>query len=352
MLTIVFDTGSANLVVPSNDCESFGCTGHGGHHSFNANASPSGRFVSAKGDPTDHFSARHLSVTFASGKASGVAFQDRICVHGQYGGLSICANATKFLLAEWESDDFADFAFDGILGLAPNGELSAGDGFSLLDQLVTQGQLSQRIFSLYLHAPSDEAGELTLGGYDERRAGEGLTWLEVIRGAGSWEVPLHDISVNGTNKVLHLCPTGKCTAVIDSGCPHIGVPKHAAAELASQLGFTGENLQCTHPKLTLPKIGFVLGGRNFVVSPVDYVEVSPTNPQSCRLRFSELPSDVSGAHTFLLGHPFLQRHYSVYDQDSLRVGLAPIPEPKSSDLGPAAAAMARMLAEASSTYHL
>jgi len=91
----------------------------------------------------------------------------------------------------------------------------------------------------------------------------------------------------------------------------------------------------------------MLGGRNFELSPVDYVEVSPTNPESCQLRFSELSSDAAGARTFILGHPFLQRHYSVYDQDGLRVGLAPIAEPASSDLGPAAAAMARMLAGAS-----
>eukprot|EP00419_Tripos_fusus_P066487 CAMPEP_0172913720 /NCGR_PEP_ID=MMETSP1075-20121228/190970_1 /TAXON_ID=2916 /ORGANISM="Ceratium fusus, Strain PA161109" /LENGTH=145 /DNA_ID=CAMNT_0013772495 /DNA_START=48 /DNA_END=485 /DNA_ORIENTATION=+ len=136
----------------------------------------------------------------------------------------------------------------------------------------------------------------------------------------------------------------RCTAVVDSGCPQIAVPKGMAAELAGQLGFTGTKLQCQHPKLALPNIGFRLGGKSFEVSPVDYVEVSEMDPESCQLRFSELPSDAAGARTFILGHPFLQRHYSVYDQDSLRVGLAPIAEPGSSDMGPAAAAMARMLA--------
>jgi len=345
-LNVVFDTGSANLVVPSSECESSGCKG-GAHHRFNANASTSGFFVSDDGKRKDHVTARHFSVTYASAKASGVAFQDRICVDSQQGGSGVCATDTKFLLAEWESDDFADLAFDGILGLAPDGRLSAGQGFSLLDELVRQGQLSQRMFALYLSASGDETGQLTFGGYDEQRAGQGLTWLEVVAGGGTWEVLLQSISVNGTNKASHLCSRGRCTAVIDSGCPQIAVPKGVAAELARQLGFVGTKLECTHPKLALPNIGFMLGGRNFEVSPVDYVEVSPTNPESCQLRFSELSSDAAGAQTFVLGHPFLQRHYSVYDQDGLRVGLAPIAEPASSDLGPAAAAMARMLAGAS-----
>eukprot|EP00747_Dinoflagellata_sp_TGD_P182662 gnl/TRDRNA2_/TRDRNA2_37002_c0_seq1.p1 gnl/TRDRNA2_/TRDRNA2_37002_c0~~gnl/TRDRNA2_/TRDRNA2_37002_c0_seq1.p1 ORF type:complete len:424 (+),score=64.21 gnl/TRDRNA2_/TRDRNA2_37002_c0_seq1:105-1376(+) len=346
VLTVVFDTGSANLIVPSAECESEGCRGH---HGFNTNASASGEFVSEKGDPTDHFNARHFSITFASGKASGVAFKDRICIDGQNGGSGVCANATKFLLAEWESDDFADFDFDGILGLSPNGQLSAGEGFSLLDELVRQGQLSQKMFAMYLAASSDEAGELTLGGYDEHRASGGLTWVDLIPGAGSWEVPIQDIVVNGTRRAVQLCSSGGCTAVIDSGCPDIAMPKDVALEVAGKIGFNGEKLQCTHPELALPSIGFVLGTSKFEVSPVDYVEVSPTNPESCRLRFSQLSSDVSGSRTFLLGHPFLQRHYSIYDQDGMRLGLAPIARPKSSDLGPAAAAMARMLAGASHT---
>merc|ERR1719254_110160 len=99
--------------------------------------------------------------------------------------------------------------------------------------------------------------------------------------------------------------------------------------------------------MALPNIGFILGDRNFELRPNDYVESSPNDRHACRLRFHEVPdSDTS----FLLGHPFLQRYYSVYDQDELRVCLALVPgsEPAAAGApGSAAEAMHRALLIAS-----
>merc|ERR1712151_1308184 len=99
------------------------------------------------------------------------------------------------------------------------------------------------------------------------------------------------MTVNGTKQSLRLCSSfrGRCTAVVDSGCASVGLPKGMTTDLAQQIGFTGENFQSQHPALALPMIGFVLGGRSFEVSPVDYVETSPSNPNNCRLRFSDVP---------------------------------------------------------------
>jgi hypothetical protein len=120
-----------------------------------------------------------------------------------------------------------------------------------------------------------------------------------------------------------------------------------ADKLATQIGFTGKNLQCTEPAMALPNVGFVMGGRSFELRPSDYVEASPNDRHTCRLRFHDVAdSDTS----FLLGHPFLQRYYSVYDQDELKVGLAPVPTEEAEEAvssGPAESAMHKMLAEAS-----
>lgn len=349
VLTVVFDTGSANLVVPSASCESRGCHGRDDRHLFDSRASSSGTFVSSSGESTNYDNARHFALTFASGKASGVAFEDSVCLGWtESGAMGICAKQAKFLLAEWESDDFVDFDFDGILGLAPDGPLSAGAGFSIVDELVSEGVLSQRLFAFYLSADDDDASEVSFGGYDTGRVRDNLTWLKVNAGKGSWEVPVHDISVNGTHQGLRQCTAflGRCVAVLDTGCSGIGLPKGMAGDLATQIGFKGDRFQCADPAIVLPNIGFVLDGHNFELSPKDYVEVSPKDPESCRLRFD----DVSDSkYSFLLGHPFLQRYYSIYDQDKLQVGLSRTERPseQKSEPGPAEVAMTKMLAQAS-----
>lgn len=256
------------------------------------------------------------------------------------------------MLAEWESDDFAAFDFDGILGLAPDGPLSAGAGFSLLDGLVSQGALPRRQFAFYISTSHAEASEMSFGGYDAQRMAGDLTWLEVMRGRGSWDVQIEDVSVNGSHQGLQQCTgwLGRCTATLDTGCSGIGLPKGLAEKLAAQIGFTGKNLQCTEPAMALPNIGFVMGGRHFELRPADYVESSPDNRHRCRLRFHDVADSDT---TFLLGHPFLQRFYSVYDQDELKIGLAPSAEGSEEGpsaegaAGPAESAMHRMLAEAS-----
>jgi len=250
-----------------------------------------------------------------------VSFEDTVCLWTNRHDDAICAEHAKFLLAEWESDDFADFEFDGILGLAPDGPLSAGPGFSLLDVLVSQGALSQKLFAFYLSSSDEQSSEVSLGGYNAQHVREGLTWLKVDDAKGIWEVNVDDIVVNSTRLGFRPCADflGRCTAVLDTGCSGIGLPRGMTDKLSKQIGFTGEKLQCTDPTMTLPAIGFVLGGQSFALSPRDYVEVSANNPQSCRLRFSDVESSDT---TFLLGHPFLQRYYSVYDQDNMRVGLA------------------------------
>lgn len=352
VLTVVFDTGSANLFVPSASCETHGCHGRSGSSAFDPTSSIAGSFVSTTGVRSDYDSAKHFSIAFASGKASGVAYEDRVCLgtdSSADGG--ICANETKFLLAEWESDDFADFDFDGILGLAPDGPLSAGNGYSLLDDLFNQGALSQRLFAFYFAASGDSASEVTLGGYDAQRASNSLTWLEANAERGSWAVHMQDMSVNGSRLNISHCKDwqnrGGCKAVFDSGCSGIGLPKGMAVELAQKIGFNGEPMQCSDPTLSLPNIGFVMNGRNFEIKPEDYVEIYSTDPKTCRLRWSDL---AAGDYSFLLGHPFLQRYYSVYDQDKLRVGLSLVAQTDAAPAnapGSAAEAMHRALLMAS-----
>lgn len=355
VITVVFDTGSANLVVPAASCTSRGCSGTGARHKFDPKASASGSYVASTGARTDYDGAWRLSLGYASGKVQGEAFEDRVCFGS--GPSGTCSERAQFLLAEYESDDFAGYEFDGILGLAPDGPLSAGKSFSLMDDLVHQGTLPSRLFAFYL-AGNEGTSEVCLGGYDPVRAGTGLSWLSIDPRRGSWEVPMHDVRVNGTAQGL--CGAGRsCRAVLDSGCSSIGLPGGMADELAQRIKFTGDDLQCSDPMAALPTIGFVLDGQNFDLTPQEYVEVSPRDPSTCHLRWSDM-AGTGRDDPIILGHPFLLRYYSIYDQDNSRVGLAPVAPKATAEgsdgraaggeggggEGPAAAAMRKLLAQA------
>lgn len=341
-LNVVFDTGSANLVVPSSSCDSSGCRNRPSGHSFDSTGSTSGFFVTEQGEKTDKDHGRNLAIGFASGRVSGMAFEDRVCIAS-----GLCADNTKFLLADYESDDFAKYEFDGILGLGLGGQLSMGQGFSVMDQLAHGGSISKRIFALFLSAEDDES-ELTIGGFNKDKAAEDLTWLKVNSMRGNWEVHMSDISIGG--KMQELCSsTFGCSAELDSGCAGIGMPKGMADKLALVIGFTGSESQCTDPARNLPTVGLVMGGHTFELSPTEYVEISKKDARVCRLHFRELPRAGSSISApIVLGHPFLLRYYSVYDREFLRVGLASVKPKEGANDGPALAAMRQGLTDAAS----
>lgn len=318
-LNVVFDTGSANLVVPSASCDVPGCRDRRSSGSFDSAKSTSGAFVTSSGQKTDKQHAMSLAVCFASGQATGSAFEDRVCLAD-----GMCANHTKFLLADYESEDFAKYEFDGILGLAPGGPLLMGPGFSVLDDLAQEGAVPSRVFAFYLSPTDDEESEITIGGFNKDRMTEELRWLKVNTRQGSWQMHMSDVSVGGEQQ--RLCDsTFGCLAELDTGCAGIGMPKGMADELAQRIGFKAHISQCTNPSANLPKIGFVLGGHNFELSPNDYVDVSKEDPTRCRLHFHDMAkSGFKGTSPVVLGHAFLVHYYSVYDKDLLRVGLASV----------------------------
>merc|ERR1719298_189 len=83
-LTVVFDTGSGNLMVPSTYCKSRACTQH---KQFDRKMSQTAEDIQADGTHAQKGAARdQITVTFGTGEISGVFFQDDVCIG------SICSN--------------------------------------------------------------------------------------------------------------------------------------------------------------------------------------------------------------------------------------------------------------------
>lgn len=299
-LSMLFDTGSGNLVVPSKTCVSDGCEGH---RRFRAEDSDTGKF---------DFSRGSIELSFSSGKIIGNSFRDNVCIQGACG-------AADFIVASVLSEDFNRYRFDGILGLGPPDQ-ALGPKYNVIDALVRSGALPKAMFALALR-PFKDGSVATLGGYDASaiKAGSSLQWLPVRWHRSEWAIPLTDLVVAGER--MHACLGDRCRAVVDSGCSGIVLPEKATRRLHEQYQIPSASVFDCANNSALPQVGFMIGNITYTIGPEAYVEVSKVDPSKCRLLIHQV--DDFSTRSAVLGHPFLFNHYAVFDQENLRVGLAP-----------------------------
>jgi hypothetical protein len=100
---LLMDSGSADLWVGAEGCQSENGGGCGNHN-----------FLGTQSSSTFVASNNQFSVTYGTGNVAGVKITDNIAVAG------LKLNAHPFGVAQQESVDFSDDSvpFDGIMGLA------------------------------------------------------------------------------------------------------------------------------------------------------------------------------------------------------------------------------------------
>uniref|UniRef100_A0A8D0VAW4 Peptidase A1 domain-containing protein n=1 Tax=Sus scrofa TaxID=9823 RepID=A0A8D0VAW4_PIG len=128
--SVVFDTGSADLWVPSIYCKSKACVTH---RSFNPSHSS-----------TFHLPGIFIELEYGSGKILGFLGQDTIRID------KLTSTGQAFGLSKVEiSRTFEHAIYDGILGLAyPS--LAMPGTTAVFDNLKKQGQISEPVFAFYL----------------------------------------------------------------------------------------------------------------------------------------------------------------------------------------------------------
>merc|ERR1719201_1081365 len=126
--SVVFDTGSGNLLVPADDCKSEACVAH---KRFLQSKSSGVKEVSCDGTaPVAGQPAPHdeVTITFGTGEIWGRCLQDNICVG------NVCDRGS-FIAATYESrNPFQSFAFDGVLGLGLL-SMSQGQDFNFMHRM-------------------------------------------------------------------------------------------------------------------------------------------------------------------------------------------------------------------------
>jgi len=352
--TVVFDTGSGHLILPSLSCESETCTKH---RRFSSKDSTSAVEVEHNGTPipadADATARDQVAITFGTGKVVGEFVQDKACLGTS--GL-FCADLRVVLATSMSDEPFAAFNFDGVLGLGLMA-LTLRDEFSFFGQMAAQHPTMQPRFGFFLgHGESagDESA-ITFGGHDKRQVDSELRWAPLaMQELGYWQVQIKSVRIGDT--VLDDCADGTCRAILDTGTSLIGVPKQSAQSLHRQLAravpdeqlaavaSSGDDIDCR--KLPGQDVHFeLLDGLIISLGVEDYSRRSPivvTVPAAAPKEGEEekekqepvtrtfcraalLPVDMKaplGPKVFIWGEPVLRKYYTMYDWGAKQVGFA------------------------------
>ncbi|KAK3164855.1 hypothetical protein QOZ80_1AG0025700 [Eleusine coracana subsp. coracana] len=167
--TVVFDTGSSNLWVPSAKCIfSLACFFHPKYESRRSST------YKQNGTPA--------SIHYGTGAISGFYSEDQVTVG------NLVVQNQEFIEATYEPGfTFLAAKFDGILGLGFK-EISVEGSTPVWYNMVAQGLVKEPVFSFWLNRNANErdGGEIVFGGADQKHYKGSHTYTRVTR-KGYWQ---------------------------------------------------------------------------------------------------------------------------------------------------------------------
>ncbi|NXP34050.1 PEPA protein, partial [Leiothrix lutea] len=292
--TVVFDTGSSNLWVPSVYCSSPACRNHN-----RFNPAQSSTFLSTNDT---------LFIAYGTGSMTGVLGYDTVNVAG------INVRNQIFGLAETEPGDFFYYTpFDGILGLAFPSIASSG-ATPVFDNMMMENLVDRNLFSVYLSRDSQSGSFVLFGAIDPYYSTRGISWIP-LSAETYWQISMESVSMGGAPVA---CSSG-CQAIVDTGTTLLAVPIRAFRTLMRRLGASSSGEISCQAIGSLPDLIFHIHGRQFPVPPRAYVLRSNGY---CSLGLQGMDTPTEEGELWILGDVFIREYYVIFDRANNRVGLS------------------------------
>ncbi|TYI23633.1 hypothetical protein ES332_A06G178000v1 [Gossypium tomentosum] len=216
--TVIFDTGSSNLWVPSTKCYfSVACFFHSKYKSSESS--------------TYKKNGKSASIQYGTGAISGFFSNDSVKVG------NLVAKDQEFIEATKEPGvTFIAAKFDGILGLGFK-EISVGDAVPVWYNMVEQGLIKDQEFSFWLNRNVGEemGGEIVFGGIDPNHYKGKHTYVPITQ-KGYWQFDMGDVLIG--DKPTGYC-AGGCAAIADSGTSLLAGPTTVITMINQAIGASG-----------------------------------------------------------------------------------------------------------------
>ncbi|CAO3570870.1 unnamed protein product [Mortierella alpina] len=296
--SVIFDTGSSNLWVPSTHCNSIACLLH--------------RKFDSEKSSTFRPNGTEFAIQYGSGSLEGIISNDVLEVGG--------AVIKKQDFGESVKEPGLAFAFgkfDGIFGLGYD-TISVLGVVPPFYNLVNQKLVDQPIFGFHLaQAGGNSGGQMTLGGVDPNLYKGEMQWHNVRRKA-YWEIDLSAVQLGDQKIDL------EAGAIIDTGSSLIVLQTTMAEMINRDIGakknYAGQyTIECSKVP-SLPDFTFFFGDRGYTLKGSDYILEAGG---SCVSGFMGMDFPESFGDVWIVGDVFLRKYYSVYDLGKNRVGFAP-----------------------------
>jgi len=288
--TVLFDTGSSNLWIPSSFCESESCNIH---HRYNSHKSVS-----------YYIDGREFSIHYGSGDVTGYMSVDDVAI-----GDVVASKATFGEITQLSSK-FMHAKFDGLVGMAFQ-SLATNNVVPVWELMYNQGHLEEKGFSFYLsNTNGDMSSTLVLGGVDPAYANKKFNYVPLIK-PSYWTIPIEYVTVGKKN----FKQGSPMLGIVDSGTSLIIGP---AAMVALAFEDYDSTFNCDELE-SLPDIVIGMGGHEYVIKPKDY---AMRHGSYCTLGIHG--SHYSGplSSTWILGDVFMRNYYVHFDAENMRVGFA------------------------------
>lgn len=296
--TVVFDTGSADLILPGKNCKS-GCDGH---KQYDTGVSSTSRAL-GKSFKKDYGEESVIS---------GEQVTDTVSI-GEF-----IAEAQTLGVATHYPPNFQHFQADGILGLA-FGSISVFPATPVLENLQSEDKKKPSVFAFKL---AETGSELMVGGTNDKLYTGEFTNVPVTK-QGYWQTTLDAIVVNGKSLFTNL------EAVIDTGSTRISLTLKQAQEFYGTIPGSKDASAAAGPGHysfpcdDFPEVALTFGGKSFKMSK-ETLSLGKLSEGSNECIGSIVGEDT-GMDAAVIGTAFLQNVYTAFDLGKNQIGFADLP---------------------------